>query len=154
MLLIPSTINNIVLASLFSVLSVIFFIFMKAPDVAITEAAIGSAISTLILILASLYTGMNTSVNEKHKINQKIFYFFYILLGILTLTSYTTSHLPLFGDPTLKVHTEIAAFYTQDLKNSFYFENTVTAILGGYRGFDTMLETTVIMLSAFGVKRI
>ncbi|KAF2956314.1 hydrogenase subunit MbhD domain-containing protein [Marinitoga sp. 38H-ov] len=43
-------INSIIYLSILSMLSVISFVFMKAPDVAITEAVIGSGLVTAVFI--------------------------------------------------------------------------------------------------------
>lgn len=43
-------INSVIYLSILSMLSVISFIFMKAPDVAITEAVIGSGLVTAVFI--------------------------------------------------------------------------------------------------------
>lgn len=43
-------INSVIYLSILSMLAVISFIFMKAPDVAITEAVIGSGLVTAIFI--------------------------------------------------------------------------------------------------------
>ncbi|MDN5360095.1 MAG: energy-converting hydrogenase subunit [Thermotogaceae bacterium] len=44
-------INSVVYLSLLSLLSVLSFIIMKAPDVAITEAVIGSGLVTFLFII-------------------------------------------------------------------------------------------------------
>jgi len=44
-------INAVVYLSLMSLLSVLTFIIMKAPDVAITEAVIGSGLVTFLFII-------------------------------------------------------------------------------------------------------
>ncbi|SHE76951.1 Membrane bound protein complex subunit mbxD [Marinitoga hydrogenitolerans DSM 16785] len=43
-------INSVIYLSILSMLSVVSFIFMKAPDVAITEAVIGSGLVTAVFI--------------------------------------------------------------------------------------------------------
>jgi len=49
-------INSIIYLSLMSMLAVLSFVFMKAPDVAITEAVIGSGLVTSIFIFTLLAT--------------------------------------------------------------------------------------------------
>lgn len=44
--------DSFIFLSLLSLLSVFLFIIMKAPDVAITEAAVGAGVVTAVLILA------------------------------------------------------------------------------------------------------
>ncbi|WP_129407855.1 Na(+)/H(+) antiporter subunit B [Marinitoga lauensis] len=43
-------INSVIYLSILSMLAVVSFVFMKAPDVAITEAVIGSGLVTAIFI--------------------------------------------------------------------------------------------------------
>jgi energy-converting hydrogenase B subunit D len=45
-------INAIVALSLVSLIAVIFFFIMKAPDVALTEASIGAGLTIIIFIVA------------------------------------------------------------------------------------------------------
>lgn len=42
---------SIIMMSLVSLLSVVSFVIMKAPDVAITEAAVGAGLTTAIFLL-------------------------------------------------------------------------------------------------------
>ncbi|MBB6061733.1 putative MnhB-related membrane protein [Thermosipho japonicus] len=44
--------DSFISLSLLSLLSVFLFVIMKAPDVAITEAAVGAGLTTAVLILA------------------------------------------------------------------------------------------------------
>lgn len=44
-------ITSIIMMSLVSLLSVVSFVIMKAPDVAITEAAVGAGLTTAIFLL-------------------------------------------------------------------------------------------------------
>ncbi len=44
--------DSFIALSVLSLVSVFLFIMMKAPDVAITEAAIGAGLTTAVLILA------------------------------------------------------------------------------------------------------
>ncbi|QTA38054.1 DUF4040 domain-containing protein [Thermosipho ferrireducens] len=45
-------IDSFILLSIMSLLSVFLFVTMKAPDVAITEAAVGAGLTTAVLVLA------------------------------------------------------------------------------------------------------
>lgn len=49
-------INSIIYLSLMSMLSVVGFVLMKAPDVAITEAVIGSGLVTAIFVFTLFST--------------------------------------------------------------------------------------------------
>ncbi|MFP4067602.1 MAG: Na(+)/H(+) antiporter subunit B [Spirochaetaceae bacterium] len=44
--------TSVVLMSVFSLLSCLFFIILHAPDVALTEAAVGTGVGTLVFVWA------------------------------------------------------------------------------------------------------
>nr|WP_300980126.1 hydrogenase subunit MbhD domain-containing protein [Mesotoga sp.] len=44
--------NSVIMLSAMSLLSVILFVIMKAPDVAITEASVGAGLTTAIFLLS------------------------------------------------------------------------------------------------------
>ncbi|MGD1821622.1 MAG: Na(+)/H(+) antiporter subunit B [Pleomorphochaeta sp.] len=48
--------HSIIALSAISILSALFFTFLKAPDVAITEAAVGTGVSTIIYVWAIRHT--------------------------------------------------------------------------------------------------
>ena len=48
--------NSIIALSAISILSALLFTFLKAPDVAITEAAVGAGVSTIIYVWAIRHT--------------------------------------------------------------------------------------------------
>jgi len=43
--------NTVIVTGMISLISSLFFYFLQAPDVALTEAAIGIALSTIIFII-------------------------------------------------------------------------------------------------------
>ncbi|ACR80738.1 MULTISPECIES: hydrogenase subunit MbhD domain-containing protein [Kosmotoga] len=53
--------TSVVMLSLVSLLSVVLFIFMKAPDVAITEVSVGAGLTTAIFLLTLKRIGRRES---------------------------------------------------------------------------------------------
>lgn len=51
-LITPSILNAIIVFAIVSLVASVLFVFMHAPDVAITEAAIGAGITSALFILA------------------------------------------------------------------------------------------------------
>ncbi len=143
-------ISSLLSASIFSALSAINYVALKAPDVAITEVAVGSALSTVLFFLS--LTRLNQSSIKIHRNNFGRFFFrivsiatsWIILVSIFTKTS-------AFGVNTANQHQGISEYYITNTLSDFHIPNIVTAILGGYRGFDTLFETTVIAVAALGV---
>jgi multicomponent Na+:H+ antiporter subunit B len=48
----------------------------------------------------------------------------------------------------------VANYYIENTNKDFGINSTVTAILAGYRAYDTLGETIVIFLAALGVIRV
>ena len=48
--------HSVIALSALSILSALFFTFLRAPDVAITEAAVGAGVSTIIYVWAIRHT--------------------------------------------------------------------------------------------------
>ena len=135
------------MASLFSLLSACLFMVMDAADVAITEAAVGAGIST-ILMLATLAITKRVEKERKRQIRPGP-----LLLVLLTgaMLIYGTLDMPHFGDPDAPVHTYLAPRYLQLSPLEVGPPNFVTSVLASYRGYDTFGETTVIFAAAVGV---
>lgn len=53
--------TSVIMLSLVSLLSVVLFIFMKAPDVAITEVSVGAGLTTAIFLLTLKRIGRRES---------------------------------------------------------------------------------------------
>ena len=62
-----------------------------------------------------------------------------------------TLDMPLYGDPNAFVHNDITRAYIQGTAETFEIPNVVTAVLGSYRGYDTLGETTVIFTAGLGI---
>jgi multicomponent Na+:H+ antiporter subunit B len=158
------------LLGIFSLLGASWMLFLDAPDVAFTEAAVGAGIST-ILMLATLSV---TTAEEKNVTRS------YLGLAVVFVTgsvlAYATIDMPRFGDPESpanrseitrvyihsathpEAHDELAADSSDaesDTLDLRAFEvgipNTVTTVLASFRGYDTMGETCVIFTAGFGV---
>lgn len=135
------------LFGLYSLLVAVLFMVMDAPDVAFTEAAVGTGIAT-VLMLATLAT---TKVSEEKP--RKKFAKSPLVIAVLTgaFLLYGTHNIDNFGDPTAPPHTEVAARYIQEGQNETGVPNIVTAVLASYRGFDTLGEVTVVLTAGIGV---
>lgn len=61
---------------------------------------------------------------------------FFLIVGVRDL--------PDFGDPEAPAHQHVAPYYIENTEKDFAMLDIVTAIVAGYRGYDTLGETTVI----------
>ena len=134
------------LTSIYSLLSAALFVVLDAVDVALTEAAIGAGIST-ILMLATIALTADEEKAPRHT----------PLLPLLVVTAtgaaliYGTVDMPHYGDPAAPAHRHVAPTYLQDTPGEIGVPNVVTSVLASYRGYDTLGEVTVIFTAGIGV---
>ena len=64
---------------------------------------------------------------------------------------YGTMDFPAFGDPQSPAATHLSAYFIENAVPETHVPNVVTAVLGDYRGYDTMFETVVIYCAGLAV---
>jgi multicomponent Na+:H+ antiporter subunit B len=72
----------------------------------------------------------------------KLALFAVLLTGSLLL--YGTRDFPAWGDPQAPASQHLSSTYIEKAIEQTHVPNIVTAVLGDYRGYDTMFETVVI----------
>ncbi len=136
----------VMLSGVFSLLSALLFVSFDAVDVAFTEAAVGAGISTVLM----LGTIALTARTEKKPSHSSI-----LPLIVVTITGavlvYGTLDMPNFGAADAPIHTHVAPEYFSRTPVEIDVPNIVTAILGSYRGYDTLGETAVVFTAGIGV---
>lgn len=136
----------IMLLGIFSLLSASLFITMDAVDVAFTEAAVGTGISTILLLAAM----GQTNAHEKRPPYQPV-----IALLVVVVTGsvliYGTMDIPPFGSPDAPIHLHVAPRYIQQSPIEVGPTNMVTSVLSSYRGFDTLGEVAVIFTAGISL---
>ncbi len=136
------------LFGLYSLLVAGLFVVLDAPDVAFTEAAVGTGISTVLMLvtLASIKDGHELVSTHKSRTAPLIIC---ILMGGLLI--YGTHDIAELGDGNSAPHTQVAARYIEKGQEETGVPNLVTAVLASYRGFDTLGEVTVVLTAGIGV---
>ncbi|MBF7073301.1 DUF4040 domain-containing protein [Glaciecola sp. MH2013] len=136
------------LFGLYSLLVAGLFVVLDAPDVAFTEAAVGTGISTVLMLvtLASTKSGHELVSSEKSRAAPLIIC---VVMGALLI--YGTHDLAELGDASSAPHQEVAARYIEKGQEETGVPNLVTAVLASYRGFDTLGEVTVVLTAGIGV---
>lgn len=134
------------LFSIYSLLSAGLFTVLDAGDVALTEAAVGAGIST-ILILAVLTLAPRYEAKIE-RIN-------WPAVTVVVITGacliWAVSDLPTFGDPDNPIHTHVAPYYIEHAYKDLGVPNMVAAVLASYRSIDTFGEVVVIFTAALAV---
>jgi multicomponent Na+:H+ antiporter subunit B len=136
----------VMLLGIFSLLIAANFFILDAADVALTEAAVGAGISTVLFLGALALTSEHERAPTPHR---------WLSLAICTVTTlvvlYATFDKPVFGDPNAPVHQHVAPWYLEKTPEHIDIPNVVTAVLGSYRGYDTLGEVFVVFTAGIGV---
>jgi multicomponent Na+:H+ antiporter subunit B len=136
----------VMLSSIFSLLMAANFFILDAADVALTEAAVGAGVTTVIFLSALALTGDREKPREGGR---------WVTLGtvgvLALLIIYATFDKPRLGDPDAPVHQHVAPWYLDKTPEYMDIPNVVTAILGSFRGYDTLGEVFVVFAACIGV---
>jgi len=136
----------VVLAGIYSFLMASVMIVLDAVDVAMTEAAVGAGVSTVVLIGTLHLTGSM----EMRPVRPTL-----LPLTIAAATGailiWGTYGLPAFGIPDAPIHLHVAPYYLAESLPKTGVPNVVTTVLADFRSFDTLGETTVIFTAGIGV---
>lgn len=136
----------VVMTGIYSFLMATVLVALDAVDVAMTEAAVGAGIST-VLFLGALYL---TRGDETRPL-RRTWAALPVALGVGGALAYGTLGLPAFSDPQAPIHTHVVPRYIHEGPKETGVPNVVTAVLASYRGFDTLGETTVVFTAGIGV---
>ena len=138
----------VMLFSIFSLLAASVYVVVDAVDVALTEAAVGAGISTILMLatLALVGHGQRVPAGPRRPL---------VALAVVTMTGaallWATLDMPRFGDPDAPAHRHVAPRYIEDSPTEIGIPNMVASVLASYRGYDTLGETTVIFAAGLGV---
>tara|TARA_Y100000816_G_scaffold126340_1_gene88917 strand:- start:420 stop:926 length:507 start_codon:yes stop_codon:yes gene_type:complete len=136
----------VILSTIYSFLMATLLLIFDAVDVALTEAAVGAGISTVLMLTVLYYTKVN---EEKPKFKSILPLTICLTIGGLLI--YGTYGLPPFGASDTPIHTHISVQYLERSMSETGVPNVVTSVLASYRGFDTLGEVIVVFTAAIGV---
>lgn len=147
-LMIRHLLGMIMLFGLYSLLVAGLFVVLDAPDVAFTEAAVGTGISTVLMLvtLAAIRGTHEAKVTKQKKIAPLV-----ISLSMGGALIYGIHDISKLGSPDAPPHQHVGKYYIEKGKKDTGVPNLVTAVLASYRGFDTLGEVTVVLTAGLGV---
>lgn len=143
-LLIKDLLSSIMIFSVYSLMMAIEWVRLNAVDVAITEAAVGAGIST-VLFMIILSRTKSVDEGKKHVRIPALL----VALGVAAVLLYGTMDLPHLRDPNIAPSTHVTPYYLENSYKQTGQENVVAAILASYRGYDTLGETVVVATAGF-----
>ena len=136
----------VMLAGIYSLEIAAVFFVLDAADVALTEAAVGAGVATVLFLGALALTEDHERRASRHS--------GLALLGVASAAAmilYPTLDYPRLGDPESPVHQHVAQWYLANTGEMIDVPNVVTAILASFRGYDTFGELFVILTAGVGV---
>ena len=135
----------VVLLSVYSSLISVIFSFLGAVDVSFTVAVVGTGVST-VLMMALIWRIDPTNVAQPSFVRRiagagAALFVFSSLICLIDA-------LPRFGDPAAVGQKHISPDYVAGSLPLMHTPNVVTSVLADFRGFDTLIETAVVLTGA------
>jgi len=140
--LLKDTLAAVIAFAAYSLGISIIWLVLQAPDVGLTEAAVGAGIMTVLFLLALA----NTVTPDADRLFESVRWRTVAFVGAFVLVmAATVPSLPAIGDPTAPVvGGEVTTYYLENAYKETQVHNAVTAVLAAYRGFDTLGEAVVV----------
>jgi multicomponent Na+:H+ antiporter subunit B len=139
--------NSVIILSIYSLIMAVVWVRLGAVDVAITEAAVGAGISTVLFI------AVLTRVKRREELTRTRLQILplIVVLAVGATLIYGTLDMPDFGSPAAVTNTHVVPRYLEKGVEETGTDNYVAGILASYRGYDTLGETTVIFTAGLCV---
>jgi len=153
---IESTVVSVVSFAAYSLALALVWVRYRAPDVALTEAAVGAGVMT-VLFLAVLAKTTEGANNADSTTGWRRYIAPIRWRAVLVSVAFgggilaTVPALPVLGSADTPGHQYLAAQYLTVAPSETGISNVVTAILANYRGFDTFGEAVVVFMSGIAV---
>jgi len=144
--------SAIIVFAAYSLGMAVLYTMLLAPDVGLTEAAIGAGVTTILLLLTIAKTTRPSSEKLFAAIHWPAAFVSVVLAGVLLATvgaipteNFAGGLTPVISNPDVTGH------YLAETYNQTGVTNAVTAVLAAYRGFDTFGEAVVVFAAAVAV---
>ncbi|WFA08471.1 DUF4040 domain-containing protein [Tissierella sp. Yu-01] len=153
------TLNAIIIFTVFSLTMSILWIIIKAPDLGITEAAVGAGVTSLLFYVALRNMGeiklfdKERKSKKKDKKNSFVYNLFSVIftIAIIYTLLYTVSFLPQQGSSHVPALNEVFTRYIKSGVEETGAINIVAAVILDYRAFDTFGEATMLFTATIAV---
>ena len=147
--------SSIVIFGAYSLGMAILYTFLLAPDVAMTEAAIGAGVTTILLLLTIARTNRppTDAVIEQPNLPAVVAVVAFVVVLFVGLLP----EMYAVGDPDAPiwgwdaVDETPSVYYVQQTYADTGAQNAVSAVLASYRGFDTFGEAVVVFVAGTAV---
>jgi multicomponent Na+:H+ antiporter subunit B len=145
--LVRDVLTAVVVFAAYSLGLAALWIVYRAPDVGLTEAAVGAGVTTALFLVAISRTVRPASdeglVDRRSVRPRSVLVAGVVTIGLLA----TVPALPAVGATDTAAFGPVAEYYLTDAADRGV-DNAVTAVLVVYRGFDTFGEVAVVFAAA------
>jgi multicomponent Na+:H+ antiporter subunit B len=147
--LLRDVLGSIIAFSAYSLGVAIIWVFLRAPDVGLTEAAVGAGVMTVLLLATIAKTTRPADDRTIERIDLRAAV---VGIALVAVLSTTLVALPPVGAADSAVVTDdVTRYYLDNAYDETQVQNAVTAVLAAYRGFDTLGEATVVYAAGVGL---
>jgi multicomponent Na+:H+ antiporter subunit B len=128
----------------------LLWLTLQAPDVALTEAAVGAGVTTVLFLVTLTKTVRPSTEQTFVEINWRaasvaVAFASLFLLTVPAIPEIGSASAPVWSDPA------VTQRYIESAAEETGVKNAVTAVLAAYRGFDTLGEAVVVFAAAVAV---
>ncbi|WP_336136191.1 DUF4040 domain-containing protein [Natronomonas amylolytica] len=155
--LLRDTLAAIIVFAAYSLGMALFYSLLLAPDVGLTEAAIGAGVTTILLLLTIAKTSRPAEGVVLADINWPaatvsvgLAAVLLFVVGTIPAENFLGGVTPVTGAAGTPGES-VSAYYLAAAYTDTGVHNTVTAVLAAYRGFDTFGEAVVVFSAGVAV---
>jgi multicomponent Na+:H+ antiporter subunit B len=132
----------IAMLAVFSGLLAAMFAVLGAVDVAFMEAVVGTSVS--VVFFMGLMWWIDPKELTRYSARRRLLALL-PTFGIGGVLLYGVNALPPFGDPAAPPMVHVSPRYIEGSVADMATPNVVTAVLGDYRSYDTLIEAAVVV---------
>lgn len=126
----------------------VVWVLLRAPDVALTEAAVGAGVMTILFLLTIARTVRPVDGTTLERVDISALA---AAVGLVAILSVTLLALPPVGSDAPGSTGAVSTYYLENAYDETGVQNVVTAVLASYRGFDTLGEAVVVYAAGAGI---
>ncbi|MFC6836236.1 DUF4040 domain-containing protein [Halomarina ordinaria] len=137
----------IIASAAYSLGVAVIWVILQAPDVALTEAAVGAGVTTLLFLLTIVKT---VRPSDERRLELPSPRSALVTVAFVAVLALTVPAMPAIGGGPV-VDSAVTEYYLDNAYEETEVNNVVTAVLAAYRGFDTLGEAVVVFSAGVAV---